>query len=371
MYRQELYNKEEYVEKMLQDYGKIEPIVESPVTNNYRNKINLSFGYYKGKLSIGSLQTDFTVIPASNNNKCSLIAIKICEYLTKWITKNSKLNIFNHINLDGFWRHITIYNSNLYHVMIVFHIQNINRYFEQWNLEFLTLKFNLSKFISDNKYYLNSIYYQNSNTKKETRNYDPYYLIYGNKLYIEVLDNYKFNISPGGFFQVNSYTAEIIYQKVLELSNLDKTKTVLDLCCGTGTFGCFMANNCKEVYGVDYNNTNITDAQINKSMNNITNMYLYYNKVETIIPKLFSDKELENVIAIINPPRKGLNQELCKFIISQKSINHIIYISCNVDSLKRDLETMNIQKDQIKNIIPINQFPNTHHVEIIVNIILN
>ena len=363
----ELVTKYHIAKQIFNEYN-VEKIINSPKQENYRNKINLSFGLFNGKKDVGSLQKNFSVIPAKLNNKASIISIKICEFMRDWVNSNSKLDIINNTDFSGFWRHITIHNNRLHHVMIIFHIQNLDKHQDTWILEFTDLKFKLSKFIESNNYFLNSIYYQNSNTKKETRNTDAYHLIYGEKSFIEVLDNYKFNISPGSFFQVNSDTAEIIYNKIKSLVDGDD-KVILDLCCGTGTIGCFLDKNAKKVYSIDYSKKNCYDAEINRYMNNCMNQIIIHGKIEECVPKLIKTINItDNIILIINPPRKGLDKKIALFIKKLFHVKQIIYISCNIKTLDRDLNIMNL-KSSIKNIIPINQFPNTNHLELIINIV--
>ena len=364
----ELFNKRHLIQQLFYK-SNVESIIDSPKHKHYRNKINLSFGLYNGMIEVGPLQKDFTVLPANQNNKCSIIAIKICEFMRDWVKNESKLKIVDNKDYSGFWRHITIHNNRLHHVMIIFHLQNLESTHKYtWELEFCDLKFKLSKFIEQNNYFLYSIYIQHSNSKKETRNTDPYYLVYGDKGFVEVLDNYKFGISPGSFFQVNSETAEIIYQKIYELADLDNNKVVLDLCCGTGTIGTYLAKDCKHVYGIDYSKSNIDDAYQNRYINQNTNQTFYWGKVEQVVPKIKMMINNDDVIAVINPPRKGLEKKMALFLKSYSMINQIIYISCNPITLKRDMDIMNFSNDQIKNIIPVNQFPESNHCEVIINI---
>lgn len=363
----ELFTKSHIVKQIFNGYN-IERIINSPNNKNYRNKINLSFGLYNGIKEVGTLQKNFSVIPAKYNNKASLISIKICEFMSKWINIKSELDIFNNKDYSGFWRHITIHNNRLNHIMIIFHIQNLKIHKNTWLIEFTDLKFELAKFINNNNYFLNSIYYQNSNTKKETRNTDPYYLIYGDKTFIEVLDNYKFNISPGSFFQVNSDTAEIIYNKIQSFV-ISKNKVILDLCCGTGTIGCFVAKDAKKVYSIDYSEKNCYDAKTNRYLNQLNNQIIIHGKIENVVPDIISKIDRKDeIVIIINPPRRGIDKKIALFIKNLQYISQIIYISCNINSLNRDLDVMEL-KQSIKNIIPINQFPNTNHIELIVNLL--
>lgn len=333
----------------------------------YRNNTNFSFGLDQcGKICIGPMQKNKTVIPAVLNTLCSDISVKICEYIINWILEFSSLNIVTYKKslVSGFWRHITIRNNRKNEIMIVFHLQNMNHYENIWEQEKQKLISDLIKFLEVMGTKLISLYYQNSNTLKETRNNDPFICFYNNGDYYEYLDNYKFIISPGSFFQVNTETAEIIYKKILEIAELNEKKVVLDICCGTSTIGIFLSNKCKRVYGVDISSSSILDGKKNIRLNNITNISLICGKAEVQVPKIL-EKMDEEVLAIVNPPRSGLHKNVLE-CLKKNNINQIIYLSCNINTLNRDLKLL--KNYLLDYVVPIDQFPGTKHCEILVRL---
>jgi len=342
-------------------------ILKSSKNFRYRNNTNFSFGLDKcRKICIGPLQKDKTVIPAILNPLCSDISVKICEFIIKWILEFSTLDIVHYKKslVEGFWRHITIRNNRKNEIMIVFHLQNMNYFEDIWEQEKQKLILDLVSFIEVMGEKLISLYYQNSNTLKETRNNDPFVCFYSNGNYCEYLDNYKFIISPGSFFQVNTETAEIIYKKILELSNLNKSKVVFDICCGISTIGIFLAPFCKYVYGIDINNSSILDGRRNIKINNVNNISLVCGKAEVEVPYIL--KQLDNeAVAIVNPPRSGLHPSVLE-CLEKNNINQIIYLSCNIKTLIRDLKLL--KKYIVDYVVPIDQFPGTVHCEILVRL---
>ena len=345
--------------------------IPSPIDVRYRNKINLSFGKnIKGNLEVGTMIKNKFITPAKDNQICSQIAVDICEFMKFWLINESKLTVIDYSNMEGYWRHLTIHNTIDKKILIVFHVQSISKYQSLWDSEKDLLIKSLYDFIRKREFLLESVFYQNSEELTETRNYHPYYHIYGEKFIIERLDKYYFKISPGSFFQVNSLTACILYKKVLELANLDKNKIVLDICCGTGIIGIFLANHCDKVYSIDSSQININDAIENSKNNDIENIEFICNTAEKALPILLSKEDFfdKEVIAIINPPRKGVYKEVID-TINKYSISQLIYVSCNAKTLVKDLNRLDIARSKcITNIVPIDQFPKTNHYETIISI---
>ncbi len=129
--------------------------------------------------------------------------------------------------------------------------------------------------------------------------------------------------------------------------------------CGTGSFGIYISDIVNNIVGVDYNKSNIEDAIDNNKLNNINNIKYICSKVEDVIEKL-KDYDL----IIVDPPRAGLDKKSIKNILEINSKN-IIYISCDPNTLIRDLKILS-KKYIIKEITPFNMFPRTYHCESIV-----
>ena len=168
----------------------------------------------------------------------------------------------------------------------------------------------------------------------------------GNKKYLEGIDS---------FFQINNTLTKELYDEVL-INVKDKNyKTILDLYCGTGTIGIYVSDYAKEVIGVDYNKSNIDDANKNKELNNTNNISFICDKVENKIDE-FNDIDL----VIVDPPRAGLDNKTKDYL---KEINskEIIYVSCDPVTLARDIKDIDTYK--VKYIKVFNMFPRTYHCE--------
>lgn len=169
----------------------------------------------------------------------------------------------------------------------------------------------------------------------------------GNKIYKE---------SISSFFQINRTLTKDLYDKVLITVKDLKPNKVLDLYCGTGTIGIYVSDYCKDIIGIDYNQSNINDANENKKLNKLPNINFICDKVENQIDS-FKDIDL----IIVDPPRAGLDKKTLK-TLTNINASDVIYISCDPVTLARDLNYLK-EKYKIISVTPYNMFPRTFHVE--------
>ena len=206
------------------------------------------------------------------------------------------------------------------------------------------------------------------NVEKEVvlNNFSDIDVIYLNDLLIkgegfiqeEILGK-KFNISSKSFFQVNTKVCSKIFEKVRNYIKDKNYISVLDLYCGTGIIGIIISDLVKSVVGIEVVEQAIVNANSNKELNNVKNISFICDKVENRINE-FKDIDL----IIVDPPRRGLDNTSINSILNIKP-KEIIYISCDPNTLVRDLKLLSGGYD-IKSISIIDMFPNTYHVETIV-----
>ena len=193
-------------------------------------------------------------------------------------------------------------------------------------------------------------------------------LIVNDKVYtnsnqiITEIGSKKYYVSVESFFQVNKTLTTKLYNEVKKIVEEVKPNKVLDLYCGTGTIGIYVAEHTNEVIGVDYSSSNINDANKNKELNNSNNITFINDKVENVIDSFESNIDL----VIVDPPRAGLDPKTIEHL---KRINPtiIIYVSCDPSTLARDLKELSTDYN-IKYIQPFNMFPRTYHVENVVKL---
>lgn len=182
-------------------------------------------------------------------------------------------------------------------------------------------------------------------------------LVYGRSNIVSKIGNYEFFVSNKSFFQVNKYNVKNLYDKVLEYAELTGNENILDLYCGTGTIGIYLSKYAKSVIGIEVNEQAIFDANVNKNKNNIENISFICDTTSNINNIVNNDFD----VIIVDPPRSGLDKNTINFLINSKA-KRVVYVSCDIMTLVRDLNILKQDYD-IREITPVDMFPNTYHVE--------
>lgn len=191
---------------------------------------------------------------------------------------------------------------------------------------------------------------------------DENHLLWGQPTIEDQLLGINFKISPLSFYQVNPQQTERLYQTAIDQAGLDGSQTVIDAYCGIGTISLAVAKHAKQVYGVEIVPAAIEDAKQNAALNGITNAEFVVGKAEEQMAK-WQKAGLKPDVLIVDPPRKGLAESLIT-AAGQMAPKKIIYVSCNPATLVRDLQRFMDQGYHVtKPIQPVDQFPQTTHVE--------
>lgn len=184
--------------------------------------------------------------------------------------------------------------------------------------------------------------------------------VYGHARISDTIFGKTFLISTQSFYQTNAKQIETLYGKAIEFAGLQKTDTVLDAYCGTGTIGLSCSDYVKEVIGVEIVPDAVHDAITNAKINGIKNAHFY--KADCTKYMLTCKEKFD--VVIMDPPRRGSTKE---FIDAVKHIapRTVVYVSCDPVTLARDL-AMFTDMYEVTKVQPVDMFPNTLHVETIV-----
>ncbi|MBN1494296.1 23S rRNA (uracil(1939)-C(5))-methyltransferase RlmD [Candidatus Peregrinibacteria bacterium] len=209
----------------------------------------------------------------------------------------------------------------------------------------------------------NSVYLTNQIIKKGHRTELIENLLFGEaflkeKMMLQNGSTLEFEIFPQSFFQPNTLQAEILYQKVIDMGEIENGSVVYDLFCGTGTIGLFAAHRAGEVLGVDINESAIKNARANAEKNGIKNVKYYIGDVFKVITGRTDKPD----VVIVDPPRAGLGDKLCGHLLEVRAPK-IVYVSCNPGTLARDLKILCAGKYNLAGIQPVDMFPQTYHIE--------
>ncbi len=184
---------------------------------------------------------------------------------------------------------------------------------------------------------------------------------FGDGFLYEEMDGLKFKIGPKSFFQTNYKQALELYRKTLEFAELTGDQVVYDLYTGTGTIAQYVARNAKHVIGIEAVQEAIDAAIEHAELNGLKNTTFYAGDMKNV----FNDEFLENHpkadVLITDPPRDGMHQKVVEQIL-KLSPDRIVYVSCNSATQARDIALMKEDYELVK-ILPVDMFPQTHHVE--------
>lgn len=189
--------------------------------------------------------------------------------------------------------------------------------------------------------------------------------LWGKEVIIEKINEVRFELSPRAFFQLNPKQTKVLYQEALDALDLSTPKTVVDAYCGVGTIGLSLAKQAKEVRGMDIIPQAIDDAKKNAKVMNLTNTHYEVGTAESLLPKWLNEGFSPDAI-VVDPPRTGLDTQLLKAIQASPS-SQMVYISCNVSTLARDLVSLT-KIYRVDYLQSVDMFPQTARCEVVVKL---
>ena len=348
--------KQEIAEKYLGTFGKVEDILVMEHPYEYRNKITYSFGYGKKKELIAGMYAEYshTII---NINKCLIqdpIADQIIHTI-KQIMKKYKMEPYEEDRETGFLRHVLIRTGfatgEVMVVLVAAHPiftgkNNFIKLLTKAHPEITTIILNINN--RDTSMILG---------EKETT-------IYGKGYIEDILCGLKFRISSKSFYQINPKQAEVLYNTALKMADLKGTERILDAYSGVGTISLIAAKQVKEVIGVELSSDGVKDAIKNAQTNQLDNVYFHQEDAGAFMSQLARDNQVIDAV-IMDPPRSGSDEAFLSSLCILKP-EKIIYISCNPETQARDLTYLIEHGYAVRTIQPVDMFPQTNHVEVIV-----
>ncbi len=352
-YKKQIKIKQDIINKLLKKFGKVEKIVEMEEPYSYRNKVSSVFGYRKGNVIAGNYQKNSHNIV--DIDECLIeddLANSIIVEIKK-LCKSFKIKTFDEDKGYGFLRHVLIRTGKSSgEVMVVLVTADSIFAGKKHFVKELLKKFPQITTIVQN---INS-----RNTSMVLGN--KQFVLYGKGYIIDELCGLTFKISPQSFYQVNPIQTEKLYKLAIDMANITKQDTVLDAYCGVGTIGLIASKNAKNVIGVELNKEAIKDAINNAKLNSIKNIRFFANDATIFINQLVKEKNLKIDVVIMDPPRTGSTREFID-CVNKLNPKKVVYISCNPETLKRDLEVFSKYKYKAQKIVPVDCFAHTEHLE--------
>ncbi len=184
---------------------------------------------------------------------------------------------------------------------------------------------------------------------------------FGEGFLMEEMDGLQFKIGPKSFFQTNYHQALNLYRKTLEFADLKGDEVVYDLYTGTGTIAQYVAKKAKKVIGIESVQEAINAATEHAKLNGLSNAEFYCGDMKDIFTEDFLKNHPKADVLITDPPRDGMHAKVVGQIL-KLAPEKIVYVSCNSATQARDIALMKDAYTLVK-ILPVDMFPQTHHVE--------
>lgn len=375
-YEQQLQEKQTYVRKNIGDYCKVLPIIGMENPYHYRNKVHAVFDVERrGKHANGGRRTAGNghakaapggvisgVYKAGTHEVINIDSCEIEDELSSAIIRDIrgllhsfKIKTYDEDTGYGLLRHVLVrrgFHSGEVMVVLVLGSpilpskNNFVKALRKLHPEITTVVVNIND--KQTSMVLG---------EKET-------VIYGKGYIEDTLCGCTFRISPKSFYQVNPVQTEILYNKAIAYAGLTGKEKVIDAYCGTGTIGLIAASQAKEVIGVELNRDAVKDAIINAKRNHIQNEQFYNADAGKFMVELAEQNEKVDVV-FMDPPRSGSDEAFLSSVV-KLAPKKVVYVSCNPETLARDLKYLTRHGYQAVECQPCDMFPFTKHVETVV-----
>ncbi len=342
------------------------PILGSPDPYFYRNKMEFSF-------SNARWLTQYEISSEENFGNRDALGFhipgmwsKILDLKECWLQEDPSnairlaiksfavangLEFFDVKEQKGFLRTVMLRQNSRQEWMVLFQLYREEKENQQLLFDFLLNEFPAIKTLM---FAINS--------KPNDLLYDQEVQIYyGDGYLMEEMEGLQFKIGPKSFFQTNYKQALNLYQKTLEFADLQGHEVVYDLYTGTGTIAQYVARKAKQVIGIESVQEAITAAKEHAELNGLTNCTFYCGDMKEVFNDEFIASHPHPDVLITDPPRDGMHQKVVEQIL-KIAPEKIVYVSCNSATQARDLALMKHAYRLVK-ILPVDMFPQTHHVE--------
>lgn len=357
-YDEQLKQKSKRIGKLLENFGKVEPIIGMKNPLHYRNKVHHVFSRDRqGNIITGCYEPNsHRVVDVKN----CFIEDEECQRIIKTIAKlckSFKIKTYDEDSDFGLLRHVLVrrgFKSG--EIMVVLVLKN----------QVLPGKNNFVKALLKEHPAITTIVL-NVNDRRTSMVLGTFSKpIYGPGFIKDELCGVNFRISPDSFYQVNPVQTEVLYSKAIELAGLTGKETIIDAYCGIGTIGLCAAKNCKNVIGVELNKNAVKDAINNARGNHIENARFFAADAGDFMDSIsVGGNDFGKIdIVFMDPPRTGSTE---KFMDSVVRLNpsKVVYVSCGPDTLARDLKYFSAKGYKVKKIQPVDMFPFTEHTEVV------
>lgn len=355
-YEEQLGAKSKYLSNLLRPYCKTEAIIGMEKPEHYRNKVHAVFGEDRKHNVISGIyeEKSHRIVPVDScyieNKKADEIIVTI-----RGLLKSFKIRPYNEDSGYGLLRHVLIRTGHATgQIMVVLVLSS----------PIMPSKNNFVKALLKVHPEITTIVLNVNSRKTSMVLGDKEQVIYGKGYIEDVLCGKTFRISPKSFYQVNPVQTEKLYGKAMEYAGLTGSEVVVDAYCGTGTIGMIAAERAGKVIGVELNPDAVRDAKSNAKRNGVNNIEFYQNDAGKFLVEMAQQKAKVDVV-LMDPPRSGSSEEFLNSV-AQLAPKRVVYISCNPETLVRDIKYLTKRGYTVQKGVAVDMFPFTDSCEAVV-----
>ena len=355
-YEEQLKKKQSYIRKLMEPYGKVQPIIKMDDPYHYRHKVQAAFDCTRrGQIVAGVYQ----------KNSHDVVDIESCQIENeeadaiirdiKNMLRSFRIKTYDEDTGYGLLRHVLVRKG--YHsgqIMVVLVLADA----------ILPSKNNFVKALRKNHPDISTVVINVNDKRTSMVLGERNITVYGKGYIEDSLLGCTFRISPNSFYQVNPKQTEILYKKAIDCAGLTGKEMVIDAYCGTGTIGLIASRSAKQVIGVELNKDAIRDAITNAKRNDIHNVRFYNQDAGEFMVEMAQKGEHADVV-IMDPPRTGSDEAFLSSVV-RLAPKRVVYVSCGPESLARDLKYLTKHGYRMKECTPVDMFPFTRHVECVI-----
>ena len=346
------------IDEVVKDDYTFEGILGSPRFEQYRNKMEFSFGdsCKGGILELGQHKRNsmYDVITVDGckivDEDFSAILKCVCNFY-----REKHIPYYHRISHEGILRHLLVRKAVktgeiLVDLITTSDTSELGLNELSHRLQALELKGKLVGFLhTTNDSVADAVVNQGTQ------------VVFGQEFFYESLLGLKFKITPFSFFQTNSLGAEVLYSKARDYIGSTRDMTVFDLYSGTGTIAQILAPVAKKVVGVEIVEEAVRAAIDNARLNGLDNCEFIAGDVLKVIDDIAEKPDM----IVLDPPRDGIHPKALEKIINY-GVDKLVYISCKPSSLARDLVMLQDRGYKAEKVCCVDMFPGTYHVETVV-----
>ncbi len=357
-YEEQLQAKSTAFRRLMEPFGKPEHIIAMENPYHYRNKVNAAFGEERGRNVISGIyeEKSHSIVPVDSclieNEKADEIIVSI-----RGLLKSFKIRPYREDSGFGLLRHVMVRTGHATgQIMVVLVLSspvlpskhNFVKALLKLHPQITTIVINVND--EDTSMVLGS--------REE--------VVYGKGYIEDELCGRIFRISSRSFYQVNPVQTKKLYTKAMEYAALTGKQTVLDAYCGTGTIGMIASAQAAAVVGVELNQDAVRDAINNARRNKITNIRFYRGDAGDFLQDMAAQGSKIDVL-FMDPPRSGSSEAFLN-AVGKLGPGRIVYISCNPETLVRDLKLLTKRRYRVERSVAVDMFPFTDSLECVVEL---